>query len=493
MGLPLVDERGHLSVAMAALRFLLNGQRVVEEHASPTTTVLDYLRGVRRLTGTKEGCAEGDCGACTIAIARPRGGTLRYQAVNSCLILLPQLDGAAVLTVEGLAAPDGLLHPVQQALVDADGTQCGFCTPGFVMAMFAFRQGGEVADDATIHDALAGNLCRCTGYRPIVEACRRIAGGAADSVTGRALADAAALLQVDCDPEYARDGQRFFLPRDTETLAGLLQLHTGAILLGGGTDLGLLASKERRPLPVVIATACVAGLTRIEAGPDALTFGGAVTYSEALPHLQEAFPSFAALVRRIGSRQIRNLGTLAGNLATASPIGDTLPCLIALDASVVLRSAKDARRLRVESFITGYRKADLRPGEFIDAIEIPRLSQGQRFVAYKLSKRFDQDISAVIAAFRLELDRGRLAGFRAAYGGMAATPKRATALEAALTGRMWRPESLIDVDRVIARDFQPIDDVRATAAYRLRAAANLVRRLQAETGVGPVPVRLEAL
>ncbi|MCK6449346.1 MAG: xanthine dehydrogenase small subunit [Alphaproteobacteria bacterium] len=476
---------------MAALRFLLNGQRVVEDSASPTMTVLDYLRGVRRLTGAKEGCAEGDCGACTIAVAWPHGGA-RYRAVNSCLMLLPQIDGAAVLTVEGLAAPDGALHPVQQALVETDGTQCGFCTPGFVMAMLAFRQGGETADDAAIHDALAGNLCRCTGYRPIVDACKR-AAAAPDPLAARAAEDLARLSDVPPGIGYTRHGRSFYAPRSIDDLHQLLRQNPEAPLLGGGTDLGLLASKERRGPPVVISTQSVPELKRILRGPDVQTFGGAVTYAEALPCLDSDFPSFAALVRRIGSRQIRNLGTLAGNIATASPIGDTLPCLIALGASVVLRSAEGTRRLEVESFITGYRKTDLRPGEFIDAIEIPRLGNGQRFVAYKLSKRFDQDISAVIAAFRLELDRGRLAEFRAAFGGMAATPRRASALEAALTGRMWRRESLVDVDALVARDFQPIDDVRATAAYRLRAAANLVRRLQLETGAGPAPAGLDAL
>jgi xanthine dehydrogenase small subunit len=455
-----------------ALRFLLNGQRVVEDTVSPTMTVLDYLRGVQRLTGTKEGCAEGDCGACTIAVARHGD---KYQAVNSCLMMLPQIDGASVLTVEGLAGPGGSLHPVQQALVETDGTQCGFCTPGFVMAMFAFQQGGEEASDATIHEALAGNLCRCTGYRPIVDAMKRVAGA------GPA---AAAAAEFDSDPDY----RRFHMPRGIDELSALLQQNPDAMLLGGGTDLGLLVSKERRQPPVVIWTGRVPELRHIADGPDALTFGGAVTYSDALPFLAEAFPAFAALVRRIGSRQIRNLGTLAGNLATASPIGDTLPCLIALDASVVLRSAVGARTIKAEAFITGYRKTALKPGEFIAAIRVPRLREHERLAVYKLSKRFDQDISAVIAAFTLSVVDGKLAALRAVYGGMAATPKRAAALEAALVGRPWTPDSLADVDRLIAQDFQPIDDFRATAAYRLRAAANLVRRLQMDPAVA-----LEAL
>ncbi len=474
---------------MATLRFLLNGVACSEHDAPPGTTVLDYLRTVRRLTGTKEGCAEGDCGACTIAV-KPRHAD-KYQAVNSCLMLLPQIDGASVLTVEGLAKPGGDLHPVQQALMETDGTQCGFCTPGFVMAMFAFQQGGEQATDANIHEVLAGNLCRCTGYRPIVDACRKIAGQhAAAAVQAEA---EAGLAKQDFDNEYSNSGQRFFAPQKIETLIKLLQYYPDAALLGGGTDLGLLASKERKPPPIVISTAGVPELKEIWHGALELKLGGGATYSEALPYLDQYFPAFGALVRRIGSRQIRNLGTIAGNLATASPIGDTLPCLIALDASVRLRAAT-VREMPVEEFITGYRKTALNKGEFIEAIRIPRLAAGRRFFAYKVSKRFDQDISAVIAAFCIEVGDGKVTALRAVYGGMAATPKRAANAEAALIGKPWTSDALADIDAAIARDFAPMDDQRASAAYRLRAASNLLRRLQIEsTGGSAPPPRLETL
>ena len=461
---------------MATLRFLLNGERVDEHRAPPTMTVLDYLRGVRRLTGTKEGCAEGDCGACAIAVAQPGAGEQHYQAVNSCLMMLPQLDGASVLTVEGLAGKDGALHPVQQALVETDGTQCGFCTPGFVMAMFAFQQAGEKASDDAIHEALAGNLCRCTGYRPIVDACRKIAGKPA----GFANVDLDALKQTKLDGEYSSEKERFFTPQNVETLLLVLRWLPDAVLLGGGTDLGLLVSKERKRLPAVIWTGQIRELKEIRDEPGALQLGGAVTYTEALPYLDKAFPSFGALVRRIGSRQIRNLGTIAGNIATASPIGDTLPCLIALEAKIALRSEKASREIPVEEFITGYRKIALNKGEFIASILIPRLGAGQQFFVYKLSKRFDQDISAVIAAFRVEIAGGRVKKLRAAYGGMAATPKRAAAVEAALTGKPWTQETLSNIDAVLAEDFTPMDDQRASAKYRLRAGANLLRRLQME-------------
>jgi xanthine dehydrogenase small subunit len=482
---------------MAAIRFLLNGQWQSEDRVPPTMTVLDYLRTVRRLTGTKEGCAEGDCGACTIMIGRREEGKLRYDAVNSCLMLVPQLDATAVVTVEGLAGPDGALHPVQQALLETDATQCGFCTPGFAVAMTAFQHGGEPARDELIHEALAGNLCRCTGYRPIVEACRRIASGALDHLAERARTDADGLAGLSPIAEYRAQDQHYYIPRTLAELARLVKEHADARLWAGGTDLGIQVGKERRPAAKLIATGCVPELKRIIVGPEWIEFGAAVTYSEALPYFDASLPALAALVRRLGSRQIRNLGTLAGNLATASPIGDTLPCLIALDATVVVRSSAGPRPLPVEKFLTGYRRTALAAGEFIESVRLPRLGPGQNFFAYKLSKRFDQDISAVVAAFRIVLADGAVKGLRAAFGGMAAVAKRAQALEAALIGQPWAAATLADVERILQQDFSPMDDHRGSAGYRLRAAANLLRRFQLETGSADggalPPLRVEAL
>jgi xanthine dehydrogenase small subunit len=463
------------------LRFLLNG-RWTSAAVPPSMTVLDYLRGEARLTGTKEGCAEGDCGACTIAIAPLDGDAPRYKAVNACLMLVPQIDGHAVVTVEGLARADGSLHPVQQALVEADATQCGFCTPGFAMAMFAFVQ-EEARGDEAIHEALAGNLCRCTGYRPIVEACRGMRA-APPGCAAQAVTEVASQRG-----DYRHDGQLHLAPASLDELARAKARYPDAILLGGGTDLCLRASKGREAFPAVIATARVAELKAISEAADTLTLGGAVTYTEALPTLDRHFPSFAALVRRIGSRQIRNLGTFAGNLANASPIGDTIPCLIALDARVTLRSLRGRRQVAAEDFILGYRKTVLAADEFIESIAIPLLAPQTRFVAYKLSKRFDQDISTVVAAFRLRVEGDTLCDLRAAYGGMAEKPARARHVEAALTGRPWRVDGLHDIDPELARDFSPLTDHRGSAAYRLTAAANLVRRLQLEsTGGDPVQV-----
>jgi len=469
-----------------AVRFLLNGAMRAEEKIPPTMTVLDYLRGVARLTGTKEGCAEGDCGACTIVIGEKRNGGIHYRAVNSCLMMLPQLDGCDVITVEGLARPDGSLHPVQQALADADATQCGFCTPGFVMAMLAFAQGGEDGSDENIHDALAGNLCRCTGYRPIVEACRKIAGQPDSALPAKTFP------AMQPSAEYKNGNQVCFLPRSLDEFLSLRAKYPDALIFGGGTDLGLQLSKERAQFPAVILTGSVRELKEIKTD-GALAIGGAATYSEALPALDQYFPAFAALVRRIGSRQIRNLGTFAGNLATASPIGDTLPCLIALQAEVALRSKSATRTVPVEDFITGYRKTALKADEIIASIRIPFLPAGDRFAVYKLSKRFDQDISTVIAAFRLTLAGSKVKDLRATYGGMAAMPMRAFTLEITLIGKEWTAASLAGVDDLIAHDFKPMSDQRGGAAYRLRAAANLVRRFQIETAGETMLARVEAL
>jgi xanthine dehydrogenase small subunit len=466
-----------------AVRFLLNGTPRTEEAASPTMTVLDWLRTSARLTGTKEGCAEGDCGACTILVGRMRDGAIRYEAVNSCLMVVPQLDGAAVLTVEGVAHGNRL-HPAQQALLDADATQCGFCTPGFVMSMVALQQDGGTPDDDTIHEALAGNLCRCTGYRAIVDACRRLPPASSPTVGA---------APPPRSPEYVTQDQVFLSPTTLDGLVSLRARHPEAVLLAGGTDLGLRVSKGRERWPLILSTEAVEELKRIEITSETLEVGSAATYSDLLPHLERHIPAFGALVRRLGSRQIRNLGTLAGNLATASPIGDTLPCLMALDATVRLRSQDGARTLPVENFITGYRATVLAANEIIERISIPLPAPEYHLAAYKISRRFDQDISTVVAAFRLTLDGQHVRTLRAAFGGMAARVQRAAALERAGVGRAWRVDALGDIEALLAQDFRPISDLRGSAAYRRRAAAGLVRRFQVETSAPDVPTRLEAL
>ncbi|MDE0333797.1 MAG: xanthine dehydrogenase small subunit [Defluviicoccus sp.] len=461
-------------MAGRSIRILLNGELCEIRGVPPATTVLDWLRTEKRLTGTKEGCAEGDCGACTVVLGIPDGAGLRHEAVNSCLITVPQLAGRALVTVEGLAA-NGRLHPVQQAMVEADASQCGFCTPGIAMALYAFLEGGEEPQDETIHDALAGNLCRCTGYRPIVDAARK---------AERTPATLPAAPVPEAEPDYEAGAQTFFAPRTLDELLALRAEYPDAPILAGGTDLGLLFSKERRAFDAIVSVARVEELCRLEVRADEIEIGAAVTYTQALPVLDAEYPGMGELIRRIGSRQIRNLGTIGGNIGNASPIGDTLPCLIALDARLMLRGVDGAREMPLEDFFIDYRRTDLRPGEVIEAVRVPRLASDEIFRTYKVSKRYDQDISAVIGAYRLTVGDGRVTDARIAYGGMAATPKRARGAERALIGAAWSESSVAAARRAIADDFEPIDDFRAGAGYRATVAANLLDRLYLETAGG---------
>lgn len=452
-----------------AINFVLNGEARTETSVSPTRTVLEYLREEEGLTGTKEGCAEGDCGACSIVMVR--NGSGRVEAVNSCLLTMGQLDGARLATVEGLSEKGGELEAVQTAIVDEDGTQCGFCTPGFVMALHAFRHSGETVSDENIHDALAGNLCRCTGYRSIVAAAHAATSGKVEEAALTTMPEPAAT------DRYEAQGQVFLSPKSLDVLIAARVEHPDAPLLSGGTDLGLSFSKSRAAFPVTIFTQNVAELKRVSEDDAAITIGAAVTYSDVLARFEELYPSFAVLIHRIGSRQIRNVGTLGGNIGNASPIGDTPPCLIALDTALTLHGPKGGREIRLEDFFLDYRKTDLAGDEVIASLTIPKLGPDQIFRSYKVSKRYDQDISAVVGAFRLTISDGIVTEARIAFGGMAATPKRAPHCEVALVGQPWSEESAAHAGAAVAEDFQPIDDHRASADYRVRVAANLFVRL----------------
>lgn len=465
-----------------AVTFLLNGARV-EAAAAPSMTVLDYLRTHRHLTGTKEGCAEGDCGACTIALARPGpDGALTWEAANSCILLLSQIDGAALLTVEGLAAGEDL-HPVQRVLAQSDGTQCGFCTPGIVMSLFVLQQERAPVSDADIHEALAGNLCRCTGYRPIVDAARALCADAPEPEP--VPAPPAGALQV------AAQGETHHLPHTLAELVRLRAADPQAVILAGATDLGLIPAKKRRGFPRAISTRRVAELRRITQEDGALVLGAAVTYAEGLSAVEAAYPAFGALIRRIGSRQIRAMGTFGGNLATSSPVGDTLPVLLALDAEVEIAGPTGARRMAVDDFLTGYRRTALLPDEVIAAIRLPLPVAGERLYAWKLSRRFDQDISTLLGAFRVAGTGGAATLQAAAFGGMAERAKRARALEALPGGALIAAPDAVAA--ALAADFAPIGDHRASAAYRREAAANLVARLALAVTHPDLPLELEAL
>lgn len=444
------------------IEFVLNGvARRLPPGTPPGQTLLEWLRGPEAgLTGTKEGCAEGDCGACTVVAEEPDG---RRVPLNACLALLGQMHGRSIRTVEGLRGPGGAPHPVQRAMAEADATQCGFCTPGIVMSAWAHaREGGS------LHEALAGNLCRCTGYRPILDAFSRLEDDAAPAPPPAPLAGG----------HFTSVGQDFHLPADLPSLLALRATLPGAWLLAGGTDLGLRVSEHREKPPAILCLSAVPELKRLEAGPEGLRIGAGVTYGRLLPALEEDFAPLAALLRRLGSRQIRGMGTLGGNLGTASPIGDALPPLLALGARIALTSAARGERVvEASAFFTGYRQTLLAPDEVITRIDLPRPPPGSVFVCEKLSKRHDQDISTVSAAFLLRVVAGTITEARLAFSGMAATPARATAAEAALTGAPLAEASFATAAEALARDFTPLSDWRGSAEYRAAGAAGLLRRL----------------
>lgn len=472
------------------IRFVCRGQIVETGAVEPMTTLLDYLRLTEGATGTKEGCGEGDCGACTVAIGRSRGGRVVYEPVNACIQLLGMVDGCEIVTVEDLAE-GGALHPIQQAMVEKHASQCGFCTPGFVMSLFTLYQGTESAVERdTINDTIAGNLCRCTGYRPIVEAGMAVCAGPRDDRFRKAGEDTAGVLDFIADHRdiFIGDEDHFFAaPASIDGLAALYERHPTAVLVAGATDVGLWITKQLRDIPKVIHLGRVRGLDGIEDTGRELLIGAAATYATVEPHAQALDPDLGELFRRIGSKQVRARGTVVGNVANGSPIGDTPPALIVLGATMELRRGDRARVMAVEDFYIDYGKQNRAAGEFVTGLLIPKLRGDQIFRCYKVTKRFDQDISSVMGAFRFTLDdQGLIREARIAYGGMAGIPKRAKGAEAALQGAGIRDAAAWSKAFVALRDdFAPMDDHRASAAYRAETAHALLGKALLEAAGTP--------
>nr|WP_218171759.1 xanthine dehydrogenase small subunit [Pseudomonas gingeri] len=465
----------------------------------PNLTVLNYLREHLGKPGTKEGCASGDCGACTVVVGELHtddSGTerIRYRSLNSCLTFVSSLHGKQLISVEDLKH-QGQLHSVQKAMVECHGSQCGFCTPGFVMSLFALQKNSEAPDSHKAHEALAGNLCRCTGYRPILaaaeQACCNKPADQFDAREAQTIARLKAIAPTETGELNSGD-KRCLVPLTVADLAELYGSHPEARLLAGGTDLALEVTQFHRPLPVMIYVGNVAELKRVETFDDRLEIGAATPLSDCYAALKAEYPDFGELLQRFASLQIRNQGTLGGNIGNASPIGDSPPLLIALNAQLVLRKGSGSRTLALEDYFIDYRVTARQESEFIEKIIVPRASAEQRFRAYKVSKRLDDDISAVCAAFNLQIENGVVADARIAFGGMAAIPKRARACEAALVGAAWNLAGIERACRALAEDFTPLSDFRASKEYRLLSAQNLLRKYFIELQTPHIETRVTA-
>lgn len=484
------------------LRFILNGKLEEIRNCLPDETVLDFLRERKKLTGTKEGCSEGDCGACTVVLGEVVDGQLRYRAVNSCILFLPTLDGKQLITVEDLKQADGNLHPVQQAMVEEHGSQCGYCTPGFVMSMLAMFHDhqGEQVSRSYIDANLAGNLCRCTGYAPIIRAVQRsLANSETATRSDQFTQNEAEVLQQltplrnDEMLSISHQGRQFFSPTRIEQLCSTLTAHPGATVVAGATDVGLWVTKKLQQLQTVIYVGKVRELLEIKTDHEALqlSIGAAVSYTDAMPHIIEAYPDFEELLVRLGATQVRNAGTIGGNIANGSPIGDMPPALIALGAKLVLASSKGERVIELESFFIAYGQQDLKPGECVARILLPMPVSDLMFRTYKLSKRIEQDISALCVAFAIRLRDGKVHSARICYGGLAATPKRASHCEESLINQPWNEQTIENAMHTLRTDFSPISDMRASADYRILAAGNLLKRFYLETSAANYPLRLK--
>ncbi len=481
--------------ARKEIRFILNDHDITLQTVGACDTLLDYLRLERHLTGTKEGCAEGDCGACTILVGRMTGGALRYEAVNACIRFLASLDGCHVVTVEHLSGADGTLHPVQQAMVDCHGSQCGFCTPGFVMALYALWMQNPDPSEDEIETALQGNLCRCTGYAPIIRAARAMAatGNPAKDFLIRERENITTRLAGLTDGkrvEVEKDGDRAILPADVDDLAQVLVQNPEATIIAGATDVGLWVTKLLRSITPAVFIGHLDGLRQIDVSDSHITIGAGVSYTDAESPLTGAYPHLEEYWRRIAGWQVRNMGTVGGNIANGSPIGDAPPVLIALGAEITLRLGQAERRVRLEDYFIDYGKQDRAPGEFVEAIHIPLMAPDSLHAAYKISKRRDEDISSVAAGFNVTVVDGQITAATIAFGGMAAIPKCAAQAEAALVGQPFDQAAFIAAGAALAQDFTPLSDWRASADYRMKAAQNLFRRFYLEMSESDQPVRL---
>ncbi|MEM7519518.1 MAG: xanthine dehydrogenase small subunit [Pseudomonadota bacterium] len=465
-----------------SIEFILNDRDVVVENAPGSTVLLDYLRHDQRLTGSKEGCAEGDCGACTVLVGRLVQGQLRYETVNACIRFLPSLHGCHVVTIEHLRGAGGGLHPVQQAMVDLHASQCGFCTPGIVMSLYALWMANPEPTRAEVERALQGNLCRCTGYAPIIDAALSLSGTDGGQTSDPLVSERDAIVaRLRALPRGTRietgpPEDRAILPSNADDLAACLLAHPAHTIVAGATDVGLWVTKFLKPISPAIFIGHLEELTAIEVDDDKVTFGACVSYTDAEATLSTHFPHLEAYWDRIAGCQVRNMGTIVGNIANGSPIGDTPPPMIALGARIVLRHGDTRREIALEDFFVAYGQQDRAAGEFIESLIVPKPAKAALHAAYKVSKRRDEDITAVAVAINITRFGDSIGACRIAYGGMAGTPKRALLAERILQDQGWNAASFDAAAASLAEEFTPLSDMRASAAYRLLVAQNLLRR-----------------
>jgi len=459
------------------IKFILGEKIHVVDNPDPNETILNYIRLKLKKTGTKEGCAEGGCGACTVVLGELNKNNIIYKAINSCIAFVPSLEGKQLLVVEDLVSNNGNLHAVQDAMVNYHGSQCGFCTPGFVMSLFAMYKNYSSYSEENIQDSISGNLCRCTGYRPIIDAAKSLNNKNRSDKFIKSKKKIISLLKKikPKNLNIKHRNKKYFAPRTITELKKIIKDYPNSIFLSGGTDLSLIVTKERKDIDNIIYLNSINELNFIEEKNEHIVVGAATSLREFELFIKKYYPDFTAILKRYGSVQIRNVGTIAGNIATASPIGDTLPLLLSLDAKVVLQSLNNKKILPLKNFFISYRKTKLKKRQFIHSIIIPILKKNI-FKAYKISKRIDDDISSVCASFNLEIKNKKIKNIKIAYGGMASIPKRAINCEKTLINTNISEENIEKAKKILEKDFKPIDDMRASKNYRMEIAKNLLMK-----------------
>jgi len=456
----------------------IHNDRIVEiKNSDPNETLLNYIRTKLKKTGTKEGCAEGGCGACTVVLGEFKNKEINYKAINSCITFLPTLQGKQLILVEDLISRDGSLHPVQDAMLNYHGSQCGFCTPGFVMALFSMFKKSSKFENDEIKDSIAGNLCRCTGYQPILKAAKSLKNKNKIDDFSKNKKTTIKLLKKINNKSIAiyKNKKKYFAPRYIQEVKKILKKNIDVDFLSGGTDLSLDVTKQRKDINYIIYMNSVKELNYIKNNNKYIEIGASTPLIEIEFYIKKYYPDFTKILKRYGSPQIRNVATVAGNIATASPIGDCLPLLLSLNAQVVLQDLKKTKILLLDNFFINYRKTQLKKGQFIHSIRIP-LFANNTFKAYKVSKRFDDDISSVCAAFNLKIVKNKVESIRIAYGGMAETPKRAIFCEKIILKSSFTDEIINKAKEALERDFKPINDMRASKSYRMEIAKNLLEK-----------------